>query len=125
MAGPGEAYPARTVAGYLADQPEGAVALFKEFRAAVLALGPVQERVHRTEVAWADRRVFSVAFILSGRLEVAIDLLRPAEHPQLIQAFPTTAKVLTHRFTITEPEQIDSLRQLLLEAFETVGPGTR
>jgi len=46
----------------------------------VLAAGECEERVHRTEVAWADRRVFASAFIVSGRLEVAIDLPRQVEH---------------------------------------------
>ncbi|UNK45842.1 DUF5655 domain-containing protein [Arthrobacter sulfonylureivorans] len=111
---------------FLANRNPKAVSLFLEFRAIVLSLGPVQERVHRTEVAWADQRVFADAFTLSDRLEVAIHLLRRVEHPQLLQAFPTTRKVMTHRLSITAAGQLDdTIEALLAEALDTVGPGTR
>jgi hypothetical protein len=114
------------VDAYLAGKPPAAVELFRRFRALVLAAGECEERVHRTEVAWADRRVFAAAFIISGRLEVAIDLLRRVDHPALLQSFPTTRKVYTHRFTFTEPDQLDAdIEAWLVEAHDDVGPGTR
>ena len=114
------------VEAYLAGKPAAAVELFRRFRALVLAAGECEERVHRTEVAWADRRVFAAAFIISGRLEVAIDLLRQVEHPALLQSFPTTRKVYTHRFTFTHAGQLDGdLRAWVIEAHDVVGPGTR
>ena len=111
---------------YLAGKPPAAVELFRRFRTLVLAAGECEERVHRTEVAWADRRVFASAFIVSGRLEVAIDLLRQVEHPALLQSFPTTRKVYTHRFTFTAADQLDAdIEAWLVEAHDDVGPGTR
>jgi len=77
-------------------------------------------------VAWADKRVFAAAFIRSGRLENAIDLLRKVEHPALRQSFATTGKAFTHRFKITSAEQLDrQIQSWLIEAHDTVGPGTR
>jgi hypothetical protein len=111
---------------YLAGKPPAAVELFRRFRALVLAAGECEERVHRTEVAWADRRVFAAAFIISGRLEEAIDLLRQVDHPALLQSFPTTRKVYTHRFTFTEPDQLDAdIGAWVIEAHDDVGPGIR
>lgn len=55
-----------------------------------------------------------------------IDLLRTAEHPLLLAAFPTTKKVVSHRLRITDMDQLDdSIAALLAEAYEEVGPGTR
>ncbi|QNG21269.1 hypothetical protein G4H71_01280 [Rhodococcus triatomae] len=116
-----------TLDGYLADQDPDAVRRLLTFRTMVTDLGDdIEERVHRTEVAWARTRVFAAAFIYSSRLEVAVDLLRRVHHPQLRDAFPTTQKVVTHRLTITEDEQLDDvLAGMLAEAYESVGPGTR
>lgn len=112
---------------FLADVPDPAAAMFERFRGLALAAGDdVEERVHRTEVAWAVKRVFAVAFILRGRLEVAIDLLRAVEHEQLHQAFPTTARVVTNRLTFSSLDQLDeTVAELLQEAHDRVGPGTR
>jgi hypothetical protein len=60
------------VDAYLAGKPRAAVELFQRFRALVLAAGECEERVHRTEVAWADRRVFASAFIVSGTGDAVI-----------------------------------------------------
>jgi hypothetical protein len=111
---------------YLAGKPPAAVVLFRHFRSLVLAAGECEERVHRTEVSWAVRRVFASAFIYAERLEVVIDLLRRVDHPALLQAFPTTRKIQTHRFTFTATGQMDAaIEDLLVEAHDNVGPGTR
>ena len=63
---------------------------------------------------------------VSGRLEVAIDLLRQVDHPALLQSFPTTRKVYTHRFTFTSADQLDAdIVAWVIEAHDDVGPGTR
>lgn len=113
------------VGAYLAGKPAAAVELFQQFRTMVLETGECEERVHASEVAWADKRVFAAAFIQSGRLEIAIDLLRQVEHPALREGFATTNKVHTHRFKIESPENLDCrTRDWLVEAHDTVGPGT-
>jgi len=102
------------------------LALVAAFRDACRALPETEMRVSRTEVRFARERTFAVAFIAAHRLELAIDLLREASHPLLLQAFPTTKKVVTHRLSLERLDQFDdSITSLLTEAWETVGPGTR
>jgi hypothetical protein len=109
----------------IADERPEHVALLTAFRTHVRRIPDVEERVHRTEVAYARHRVFASAYAKSGWLEVAIHLLRTVDHPLLRMAFATTKKVTTHRFTLGSPDQVASLDDLLREAAETVGPGTR
>lgn len=114
------------IASYTAGRNADAVALMHVFRDAVLALGEVEERVHASEIAWARRRVFAAAFIHGRKLEVAIDLLREVSHRTLREAFPTTRRVITHRFSLVVPADFDAgMKGWLREAWETVGPGTR
>jgi hypothetical protein len=116
-----------TVDEYLAPFSDQVAEMMLEFREAVLASGPeVLEKVHRTEISWTRKRVFAGAFVKSGRLEVSFHLLRAVEHPRLRESFYTTKKVITHRLAFDEPGQVDEkIRSWLVEAYETVGPGTR
>ncbi|WP_072814909.1 DUF5655 domain-containing protein [Rhodococcus zopfii] len=112
-----------SVDDYLADKDPAGIEGFLRFRDMVLALGPdVDERVRRSDVAWARDRVFAAAFVYSTRLEVAIDLQRRIHHPQLREAFPTTDTVTTHRLSIISPDQLDDhIATLLAEAYKTAG----
>lgn len=110
---------------YTADLPEPDLELLTTFRGLCLALPGTEERVHRTEVAYAVRRVYAAAFPLRHGLEVAVDLLRPVDHPGLREAFPTTRRVVTNRLRVETVEAVEDLADLLAEAHETVGPGTR
>ena len=101
------------------------LALISAYRRECLALGDVDEQVHATEVQYKLARIFTSAYIKSHYLEVSVDLLREAKHPQLRLAFHTTKKVITHRLTLTTASQVESLAPLLKEALDTVGPGTR
>ncbi len=101
------------------------LALFEAYRAIPSALPGVEERVHATEVAFAVHRVFTSGYMKSHWLEISIDLLREADVPGLKMAFTTTKKVWTHRFTIGSADQLPPLKPLIVEACETVGPGTR
>ena len=102
------------------------LAKLEAFRDRGLALGDVEMRVNRTDVSFARRRVFASAYVKSHWLEVGIELLRRAEHPKLRTAFPTTKKVTMHRLTFGEVDELDdAFDELLREAWETVGPGTR
>jgi hypothetical protein len=75
---------------------------------------------------WKRGRVFAGAYIERRRLELNIDLLRQAEHPMLLTAFPTTKRVITHRLRVTDEAQLDDpLAALVAEAYEEVGPRTR
>ena len=105
--------------------PEG-VALFRDFQRLIERCGPSAAAPRSSIVYWKRSRVFAGAFINGRRLELNIDLLRNAEHPSLLAAFPTTKRVVTHRLRITDPAQLDeSIAALLREAYEDVGPGTR
>ena len=75
---------------------------------------------------WKRKRVFVGAYIERKRLELNVDLLREAEHPCKLAAFPHTKRVITHGLRVTEPAQLDdALAALVAEAYEDVGPGTR
>jgi hypothetical protein len=77
-------------------------------------------------VYWRRSRIWAGAFCQGRRLELNIDLLREVAHPLNLAVIPHTARVLTHRMRVTEPEQLDdSIAALLCEAYDTVGPGTR
>ena len=109
---------------FTAGMRPGELELVESFRAMITALDDVEERVSRTELSFARRRVFAGAFTRSGRLEVFVDLLRQASHPLTIAVFPTTKQVWTHRLTIERLDQLDeSIRELVDEAYATVGPG--
>jgi len=99
--------------------------LFTAYRDLVNGLGDVEERVNSSEISFAVKRVFTSGYMKSHYLEVGIELLREAEHPQLRTSFATSKKVTMHRMTLTTLSQLRSLRSLLIEARDTVGPGTR
>jgi hypothetical protein len=115
-----------SIESYLEGKDPGAVKLFQRFQHLVERCGESQPAPRRTIVYWKRKRIFAGAYIERGRLELNIDLLREAEHPCVVAAFPTTKRVITHRLRITDPSQLDdSVATLLAEAYEDVGPGTR
>ncbi len=115
-----------TVEAYLEWKDAAAVRLFRAFEELIDGCGRSEAAPRRTIVYWKRARVFAGAFVDGRRLELNVDLLREAEHPCLLAAFPTTKRVITHRLRITEAAQLDaSLQALLREAYEDVGPGTR
>jgi hypothetical protein len=100
--------------------------LFRGFQELVERCGASEEAPRSSIVYWRRTRIFAGAFIERRRLELNIDLLRTAEHPCVIAAFPHTKQVITHRLRITDPAQLDdALAALVAEAYEEVGPGTR
>lgn len=102
------------------------LALVERWREIAGAFDDGHEQIHRTEIRFVRDRHYASAFVKSHRLEIAVDLLRQAPHPLLLKAFRTTRRVITHRLTIERLEQLDaSIEELVAEAYETVGPGTR
>lgn len=115
-----------SVDAYLEGKDADAVALSRRFEELVDGCGPSEPAPRGSIVYWKRERVWAGAYIERGRLELNIDLLREAEHPLLLAAFNTTKRVVTHRLRITKAEQLDeSIRALLQEAYDDVGPGTR
>lgn len=101
-------------------------ALMDAFRRLTGGLTDSEEHVNKSEVRFKRHRTYAIAFIKAHRLEVAINLLREVEHPLLRDRFFTTASVVTHRLSITTPEQLDDhVTEWVSEAYEKVGPGTR
>lgn len=111
------------------NQVRAEAELFRQFEQLVLSCGhDVIVSASRTVVYYKCRRVFAGAFVQDRCLEAVIDLLRNVEHPCLRSALYTTKKVVGHRFTFTEASEIDfdsRIRDLLREAYATVGSGTR
>ena len=102
------------------------IELLEAFRSRALAFPEAHEVIHRTELQYVRSRIFAASFIAGHRLEIAIDLLREVTHPLLRSSFPTTKRVFTHRFSLEQPSDLDdSIDELLAEAYDTVGPGTR
>jgi hypothetical protein len=115
-----------SIDSYLHGKDPAAIKLFHRFQRLVERCGPSEPAPRRTIVYWKRKRIFAGAYIERSRLELNIDLLREAEHPCVLAAFPTTKRVVTHRLRITDPSQLDdSVAALLTEAYEDVGPGTR
>ncbi|MCU1441476.1 MAG: hypothetical protein JWP85_2473 [Rhodoglobus sp.] len=98
--------------------------LYTAYRDRCRTLPGCEERVHRTEVQYALHRVFTSGHMKSHRLQLAVDLLREAEHPLLRQAFHTTKKVITHRIDVTSVDELETVMPLIREAHDDVGPGT-
>ena len=114
------------VESYLQGRDPAAVALFRRFQKLVERCGISEPAPSRTIVYWRRKRIFAGAYIERRRLELNIDLLREAQHPCVVAAFHTTKRVVTHRLRITELDQLDdSVADLVKEAYEEVGPGTR
>lgn len=102
------------------------LALLRAYRDMCRGLEGAQEEVHTSAIQYRMRRIFTSAYVKSHWLEIGVDLLREAEHPLLRTSFASTKKVITHRLTLSSVEQLDeSVRELLVEARDTVGPGTR
>jgi hypothetical protein len=101
------------------------LALFTAYRELVSSLDGVEERINSSDVTYAVKRAFTSGYMKSHYLEVGIELLREAKHPQLRTSFATSKKVTMHRMTLTTATQLKSLRPLIVEARDTVGPGFR
>lgn len=96
------------------------------FRDFCRGLDGVEERVTSSQIAFARRRNFASAYIKSHYLELGIELRREVTDPPPRASFPTSRSVLMHRYSLRQLEQFDArIRQLIHEAWETVGPGTR
>ena len=111
---------------YLEGRNAEAARLLRKFERIVRACGPSEVAPRSSIVYWRRNRVFARAYVDGRRLELNVDLLREAEHPCLVAAFPTTKRVITHRLRITDERELDdALRALVKEAYDDVGPGTR
>jgi hypothetical protein len=115
-----------SVEAYLEGKDPAGVDLFRRFEALVERCGPSEVAPRSSIVYWKRKRIFVGAYIERKRLELNVDLLREAEHPCKLAAFPHTKRVITHRLRITEADQLDgALAELVAESYAEVGPGTR
>jgi Domain of unknown function (DUF5655) len=102
------------------------LALFTLYRDCGRSLPDTEEQVHSSQVQYVRKRIFTSGYMKSHYLEIGVELLREAAHPKLRTAFRTSKRVVMHRITLREPEQFDdALRDLITEAWETVGAGLR
>jgi hypothetical protein len=115
-----------TWAALTADLSPADLALLTAYRDMCRKLEGAEEEVHASSIQYRMKRIFTSAYVKSHWLEIGVDLLREAKHPLLRTSFASTKKVFTHRLTLRSPDQVDaSVRALLEEARDTVGPGTR
>ncbi|TPW78253.1 DUF5655 domain-containing protein [Schumannella sp. 10F1B-5-1] len=88
--------------------------------------GELEERIHTADITFARARSFASAYIKSHYLELGIELRREVHDPKPRTAFATTKAITMHRYSLRELDQFDDrIRDLIREAFETVGPGGR
>ena len=108
------------------DLKPDAVEKLRAARAFCLSIGETRESITRTQIRFYLTRTYCEAFIISGRLELTVDLLHSVKHPRLIAVFPTTSQVITHRFSLPELADFDDqIKAWIVEGYETVGPGFR
>ena len=102
------------------------LAKIRAFRNYCRQLPDVEERIHSADVTYAHKRSFTSAYIKSHHLEIGIELQRTVTDPKSRTSFSTSKKVVMHRYSLRHLEDFnDSIRDLIKEAAETVGPGTR
>ncbi len=102
------------------------LAKIRAFRDFCQTLPDVEERIHSADVTYARKRSFTSADIKSHYLEIGIELQRTVTNPKPRTSFSTSKKVIMHRYSLRQLEDFDgSIRDLIIEAAETVGPGTR
>ncbi|MBN9169591.1 MAG: hypothetical protein J0J11_06670 [Microbacterium sp.] len=107
----------------LDDEDLAKISAFRDF---CRSLPGVAERIHSADVTYARTRSFASAYIKSHYLEIGIELLRTVTDPKPRTSFSTSKKITMHRYSIRHLEDFDdSIRALITEASETVGPGTR
>jgi hypothetical protein len=61
--------------------------------------------------------------VKSHWLEIGVDLLEKVEHPLLRTVFPTSKRVLTHRFTLSKASQVREVMPFIRRSANEVGPG--
>jgi hypothetical protein len=114
-----------SVEAYLEGKGPAGVALFRAFQELVERFGPAEVAPSCSIVYWKRKRIFAGAWVERTRFELNGDLVRDAEHPCKLAAFPLTKRVITHRLRVTAAAQLDdALSALGAEAYEQVGPGT-
>lgn len=102
------------------------LAKIRTFRDYCRHLPHVEERVHATDITYARKRSFASAYIKSHYLEIGIELKRAVTDPHPRASFSTSKKVVMHRYSLRHLDEFsDAIRDLIREAADTVGPGTR
>lgn len=102
------------------------LAKLRAYRDFCRRLPGVVERIHSADVTYAVTRSFTSAYIKSHYLEVGIELTRTVDDPAPRTSFATTKRFIMHRYSLRELADFDGpIRDLIREAAETVGPGSR
>lgn len=98
----------------VADLPDDAVAMLTAYRDLCRALPGVTERVHRTQVSYHGTRGFTAGFVISGRLELMVQLTDVPAHDRVIATFPVNRRLVGVRLSIRVMEELDeSVRALV------------
>jgi len=117
---------AGTWAQFTGGLDEEDLAKISAFRDYCRELPDVEERIHSADVTFARERSFASAYIKSHYLEIGIELLRSVHDPKPRTSFSTSKRVVMHRYSLRHLKDFDdSIRALISEAADTVGPGTR
>lgn len=102
----------------VADLPGPAVEMLTAYRDFCRTLPGVTERVHRTQVSYHGTRGFTAGFVISGRLELAVQLSEVPAHDRVLATFPVNRRLLGVRLTLRTPEEFDeSVRDLIERSY--------
>lgn len=91
----------------VADLPDAVVEMLRAYRDFCRELPGVTERVHRTQVSYHGTRGFTHGFVISGRLELAIQLTEVPAHDRIIATFPVNRRLVGVRLTIRTMDELD------------------
>ena len=100
----------------LDDEDRSKLTAFRDF---CRSLGDVDERVHKTDIAFAVARVFASAYLKNHYLEVGIELTREVTSPKPRATVAATKTRTLYRYSLRELSQFDSaITDLIREAYE-------
>jgi hypothetical protein len=100
----------------LDDDGRAKLTAFRDF---CRSLGPVDERVHKTDIAFAVKRVFASAYVKNHYLEVGIELTRAVTTPKPRATVAATKTRTLYRYSLRELSQFDStITDLIREAYD-------
>ena len=104
----------------LDDEDRAKLTAFRDFcRSLGSAEHRVDERVHKTDIAFAVKRVFASAYVKSHYLEVGIELTRTVTTPKPRATVAATKTRTLLRYSLRELSQFDgAIKGLIREAYE-------
>jgi predicted transport protein len=101
----------------LRNRPREVVELYGALETFVKSLGPVEFVTRERYVLLRSNRIFADLVIMAGALRLAIHLSREAKNP-LFEKIARHRRQVTHVARLHTPDELDSMKPFLREAYE-------